>query len=152
MRTVDRDIVSALLFSKDGKILQLLQASDGRAVYPGCWGLIGGGMDEGEDQRTALDREIMEETGIDISRYPAELVHESSGEAEKVLKETGERVFAKMKFHTYKVVVDDREARDVPVTLGDEHTAHKWSTVSELKDLELPPPSIELYKKLGYIH
>lgn len=151
MRTIHREIVSAVLFSKDGKLLQALQTPNGRGVYPGCWGIIGGGVDEGEDRRTALNREFAEESGIDISKYPAELIHEANGEAEKTLKDTGERVLAKMNFHTYKIVINDRNAHEIPVTLDDEHSEYRWSDVAELKDLKLTPPSVELFKKLGYI-
>ncbi len=151
MRTIEREIVSAVLFSKDGKILQALQTPGGRGVYPGCWGIIGGGVDEGEDQRTALNREFMEEAGIDISKYPAELIHEATGEAEKTLKDSGERVLAKMNFHTYKVVMNDKNADEIKVTLDDEHTEYRWSNLPDLKSMKLTPPSVELFKKLGYI-
>ena len=151
MRTIHRDIVSAVLFSKDGKILQALQDPKGRGVYPGCWGIIGGGVDSGETQREALNREMLEESGIDISKYDAALIHESTGEAEKTLKETGERVLAMMNFFTYKVTIDDRNADEISVTLDDEHTEYRWSDLSELKNMKLTPPSVELFKKLGYL-
>jgi 8-oxo-dGTP pyrophosphatase MutT (NUDIX family) len=151
MRTIERDIVSAILVSKDNKLLQARQKEDAHSVYPGCWAIIGGGVDEGEDQRTALNREFLEETGIDISPYPAELVHESEGEAEKTLRKSGERVHVKMKFHTYRVVINDKDANDVPVSLSEEHTEYRWSDVSELKTLKLTPPSLELFKKVGYL-
>ena len=151
MRTIHRDIVAAVLVSRDGKLLQALQDLNGGGVYPGCWGIIGGGIDTGEDHRTALNREFMEETGIDISQYPEELLGEAEGEAEKTLKKTGERVFCKMKFHTYKVIMSDKNADEIKVTLDDEHTEYRWSDVTELKDIKLTPPSIELFKKLGYL-
>lgn len=151
MRTIQREIVSAVLFSKDGKILQALQTPGGRGAYPGCWGILGGGVDDGEDHRTALNREFMEESAIDISLYPAELIHESKGEAEKTLKDTGERVLAKMNFHTYKVVVSDKNADEIEVLLDDEHSEYRWTELAELQELTLTPPSVELFQKLGYI-
>ena len=33
----------------------------------------------------------------------------------------------------------------------DEFTEEKWSTVEQAKELKLPPPTIELFKRLGYI-
>ena len=107
-------------------------------------------MEESEDQRTALNRETLEESGIDISSYTAELIHESEGEAEKTL-DTGERVFCKMKFHTYQVVINDKMADEIKVTLNDEHTEYRWVEPSQLKHLKLTPPSVELFKQLGYI-
>jgi 8-oxo-dGTP pyrophosphatase MutT (NUDIX family) len=151
MRTVEREIVTALLFSKDGKLLQALQDPNGGGVYPGCWGIIGGGVDEGEGHREALDREVMEEAGIDISKYPMEFVSDGTGEAEKTLKETGERVLAKMKFYRYKIIMDDKNADEIPVTLNYEHTEYHWTDPSELKTMKLTPPSIEVFKQLGYL-
>lgn len=151
MRTIQRDVVCALLFSKDGKILQALQTPGGRGVYPGCWAIIGGGVDAGEDNRTALNRELMEESGIDISMYPVELVNEAVGEGEKTLKETGERVKVNMKFYIYKVVIHDKNSNEIQVVLDDEHTEYRWSDLTELKDLKLTPPSVELFTKLGYL-
>lgn len=151
MRTIERDIVSAVLISKDGKILQALQTPDGRGAYPGCWGIIGGGVDEGESFREALDREIKEETGIDISAYDAELITEDSGESSKTLKNTGERVWCKMKFFTYKVVMHNKDAEQIPVILDEEHSEYRWTKIEELKNLKLTPPSERLFSKLGYI-
>ena len=150
MRTITRDIVSVVLFSKDGKLLQALQDPNGGGVYPGCWGIIGGGVEEGEQKIDALNREVTEEAGIDISAYPAELIDESSGSAEKTLKETGERVFCNMRFYTYKVVLHDQTAEEINIVLDEEHTEYRWSLPSELKSLKLTPPSVDLFAKLDY--
>jgi 8-oxo-dGTP pyrophosphatase MutT (NUDIX family) len=149
MRTIERDTVAAVIVSNDGKILQALKGADG--VYPNCWGLFGGGIDEGEDERTALNREVMEEAGVDISPYAARLIRESKGESEKTLKDTGERVFVKMNFKVYEVILHDKDASGVAVTLDHEHTEYRWSRPSEIKDLQLTPPSVELFKELGYL-
>jgi 8-oxo-dGTP pyrophosphatase MutT (NUDIX family) len=151
MRTIQREIVFAVLFSKDGKILQALQTPGGRGVYPGCWGIIGGGVDQGEDHRAALNREFLEETGIDISIYPVEFIDESKGKGEKTLKGTGERVLAEMNFHTYKIVMADKAADEVKVVLDDEHSEYRWTELAELKHLKLTPPSVDLFTKLGYL-
>jgi len=149
MRTIERDIVSAVIIGKNGRLL-LAHKSD-KGVYPGTWGIFGGGIDEGEDKRTALNREVLEESGIDISKYPAILVQEAKGESEKTLKETGERVFVKMNFFTYKVVLYDVDTDSIKVTIDREHIEYKWFEVRELKNIKLPPPSVELFKKLGFI-
>lgn len=151
MRTIERDIVAALLFSKDGKLLQARQAENKHRFYPGHWGIPGGGVEAGEERRTALNREFLEETGLDISKYEAELIDEAQGEGEKTLKDTDERVHCKMKFYTYKVIIDDRNADEIAVQLDDEHTEYCWSDISELKDMKLTPPSVALFKRLGYL-
>jgi 8-oxo-dGTP pyrophosphatase MutT (NUDIX family) len=149
MRTIERDIVSAVILSRDGKII--LAHKNNKGVYPGTWGIFGGGIEKGESQREALNREVLEESGIDISKYSAILVQESKGESEKTLKETGERVFVKMNFFTYKVVMDDMDADSIKVTIDHEHIEYKWFEVPELKSIKLPPPSVDLFKKLGYL-
>ncbi|MFA5954483.1 MAG: NUDIX hydrolase [Patescibacteria group bacterium] len=151
MRTINRDIVSVLLLSKEGKLLIGLQSLNEYNVYPGCWGIIGGGVDNGEDQRTALNREVLEESGVDIQKYHAELIDVAGGEAEKTLRNTNERVLVKMKFHVYRVVMDDKNSNDITVTLNDEHSAYQWLYSSELSQLKLAPPSEALFKKLGYL-
>jgi 8-oxo-dGTP pyrophosphatase MutT (NUDIX family) len=149
MRTIERNIVSAVILSRDGKLI--LAHKNDSGVYPGCWGIFGGGIEKGESQRTALTREVLEESGIDISKYPIVLVQESTGESEKTLKETSERVFVKMKFFTYKVVIHDMDADSIKVIIDHEHIEYKWFEISELKNIKLPPPSIDLFKKLGYL-
>lgn len=149
MRTIERDIVAAVILSRDNKLLLGMHGE--RGAYLGYWVIFGGGIDEGEDGRTALNREILEETGIDISKYPAPLVHESIGESDKILRGTDERVHVKMKFFDYKVVINDKDCGDIKVTISEEHTEYKWAEISELKDLKISPPSVELFKKLGYL-
>ncbi|MCR4328507.1 MAG: NUDIX hydrolase [Patescibacteria group bacterium] len=153
MRTIHRDIVGALIFSRDGKLLQALKNPKGGGVYSmDCWHIPGGGVEEGESREAAVAREVFEETGIDVSHYAIEFVSDTGeGESEKTLKSTGERVLCKMKFYDYKVVIDDKDASQIEVRLCDEFVTYQWSEVSALKNLKLTPPSVELFKKLGYI-
>jgi len=139
------------MYSKDGKILLALANPERKGTYAGSWRIIGGGMENGETDRQTLDREILEETGIDISSYPIEFIHAIKGEAEKTLKETGERVFVNMNFRTYKVFINDKNAEEIKVTLDDEHSEYRWVDPSELKSLHLAPPNIPLFTLLGYL-
>ncbi|PIR83876.1 hypothetical protein COU18_02240 [Candidatus Kaiserbacteria bacterium CG10_big_fil_rev_8_21_14_0_10_51_14] len=151
MRTIHRDIAAAVLISKDGKILLARQKPGGRGVFAGKWVIVGGGIEEGEDPRAALDREFMEEIGVDISPYEAELVEESAGEGEKSLRGTGERVFCKMRFLNYRVVIHDKHAAEVEVTIdNDELSEYRWFEPPELKNITLPDPSVPFFTKLGY--
>lgn len=151
MRTIDREVVCVVLVSKDGKLFQALQTPRGGGVYAGYWAIIGGGVEDGESQRAALNREHFEETGIDISKYDAELVHESQDEREKTLKDSGERVHCKMKFFIYRVIINDHNANEIEVRLDDEHSKFRFVDPSELKDMKIAPTSIDLFKKLGYL-
>ncbi|MEK7613134.1 MAG: NUDIX domain-containing protein [Patescibacteria group bacterium] len=149
MRIVERDIVGAHIYSKDGKLL--LARATAQAVYPGTWKIPGGGVDEGETKEQALVREIAEETAIDASQAHIELVDDDmTGEGEKTLQD-GEKIIAKMKFYTYKVVLD-KNAADMHVVLEPhEFVEYQWVELAELKNLQLSPPSVELFTKLGFI-
>ncbi|HVY72808.1 MAG TPA: NUDIX hydrolase [Candidatus Paceibacterota bacterium] len=151
MRTIERDVVAALIFSKDGKLFQAYR-TNGNSVYSHKWHIPGGGVEEGEDHTTALVREMQEELQLDISNCPIELTDDQGGgESEKVLRDTGERVFAKMKYFVYKVQLD-KNADEVEITLDPyEFETYKWSDLSELKEDEVTPPSATLFKRLGYM-
>ena len=42
-----------------------------RALFPGCWDIVGGHVDEGEDVLAALAREVTEETGWTLTHVRA---------------------------------------------------------------------------------
>lgn len=152
MRTIERDIVSALIFSKDKKLFQGMKNPNDGGVYAGCWHIPGGGVEKGEDNIKALVREVREETGISVPPGRFELVDsQGRGESEKVLKETGERVLYKMKFFVYKVFLE-QNASDVPVSLNDDLSKYQWTDLSNIKKLKLTPPSIDLFERLGYLN
>ncbi len=153
MRTIHREIVSAHIYSNDGKLLMARNTeADAGVVYGDCWKLPGGGIEAGETPLETLVREVQEETGLNITALPVELVADSIvGESEKVLKETGERVLVKMKFFTYKVILPDI-ANEIRITLEpSEFTEYRWFELSELKTIRLAPPSVELFTKLGFL-
>ena len=56
-----------------------------------------------------------------------------------------------MKFFTYKVIIDDVDASSIKVTIDYEHIEYKWFEIPDLRNLKLSPPSIDLFKKLGYL-
>jgi len=152
MRKIKRDIVSALIFSKDGKIFQGMKAPEKRDVYYNCWHLPGGGIENNEEKKTALIREIKEETGIDISNYPIELIDDvGEGRSEKILENTKEKVLCEMKFNIYKIIINDRAADEIKVKLGGDLVKYCWVNPSKLKEIKLTPLSVELFKKLGYL-
>lgn len=153
MRTIEREIVAGHIYSGDGKLFLARNTKvDAGVVYGDCWKIPGGGVESGETKIEALIREVKEEIGIDISSFKFELADDSmKGEAEKVLRDTGEKVIAKMNFFTYKVVLD-KSAKDIPVVLDiDEFDEYEWVEISDLKNFKLSPPSVELFTKLGML-
>lgn len=57
-----RLVVGALIADEHGRVY-VQRRSEERALFPGCWDIVGGHVEPGEDLITALEREVLEETG-----------------------------------------------------------------------------------------
>lgn len=120
-------------------------------VYSDCWHIPGGGLDAGEDLLEGLAREIAEETGIDTSAGHVSLADDTGyGESEKTLKDSGEKVLCKMHFNVYSVHLD-QEAAHVSLAMNDDLVELHWFAMDELSGIQLTPPSVALFTKLGWI-
>jgi 8-oxo-dGTP pyrophosphatase MutT (NUDIX family) len=151
MRAINRDIVSALIFSKDGKLLMGMKDPKSGGVYADCWHIPGGGVDEGEIQEQALRREMLEEVGIDIAKCKVTLADDQGkGETEKTLKDTGEKVICKMKFYVYHVYID-KYTDEIETKPSDDLVKLEWIGLADLNRYKLTPPSVMLFKRLFQI-
>jgi ADP-ribose pyrophosphatase YjhB (NUDIX family) len=56
LREIQRDIVSALIFAKDGKLFQGMKEPRKGGVYSDCWHIPGGGVEEDESKEEALKK------------------------------------------------------------------------------------------------
>ncbi|NYG47918.1 8-oxo-dGTP pyrophosphatase MutT (NUDIX family) [Bradyrhizobium sp. IAR9] len=65
-------VASALIPDSLGRIF-VQKRTMTRRLFPGCWDLVGGHVDEGEDVLAALNREIEEETGWKLRTIIEEL-------------------------------------------------------------------------------
>lgn len=148
MRIINRDIVGGFIFSKDGKFLLGKNRKGG--VYEGSFVVPGGGMDDGETKEEALRREILEETGLDTNRAVVALFSESSGEHEKTLRDTGERVIVKMDFYNYRIDLN-QNADEVEIIAEDDWYEPQWFDVAELNDVNMSEPTRNALIAIGVI-
>lgn len=151
MREITRTIVSAVIFSQDGKVLMGRKEPKAGGVYADCWHLPGGGLDEGEAFEDGVIREVVEEVGITLSpKQLRRLPEAGSGTAEKTLKDTGETVLCHMEFNLFEVRLDHL-ADDIVLSLDDDLVETHWFTRKELKDVEQIPGGKEFFIAQGYM-
>ncbi len=149
MNIIHRDIVSALIISKDGRLLMGMKDPSGGGVYADCWHIPGGGIEEGEDKIQALIREVREEVGINIANSKIELIDDKgSGVSNK--KKDGEEVECHMTFLVYRVDISSN-FDDIEVTLSDDLKQFEWVSLDKLSNYKLTPPSITLFNRLGWL-
>jgi 8-oxo-dGTP pyrophosphatase MutT (NUDIX family) len=147
MRTIQRDIVGAFIFTSDEKLLLGKGGVFADSLY-----VPGGGIEQNESLEEAVIREILEETGIDLKDEKIEkLEGVNQGESEKVLRDTGERVFVKMKFHDYLVILE-KTSSQINLQLDDDFTDAGWHDVSSLGKLKLSPATLSRLQSLGYLN
>jgi 8-oxo-dGTP pyrophosphatase MutT (NUDIX family) len=151
LRKITREIVSAVIFSGDNKILFGKKDPSKGGVYFDCWHIPGGGIDEDEDKTTALIREVKEETGLEIDSSNIELLDDKGkGQSEKVLKDTGEKVLCNMNFNVYKVSIS-KNSNELSLLPTDDLVELKWFDIQEIKKAKLTPPSVELFTRIGFL-
>ena len=151
MRTIKREIVSALIISEDNKLFLGKKDPAKGGVYSDCWHIPGGGIEERENLLEGLQREILEETGIDINSYAVKLIdNEGHGTSEKTLG-NGEKVLCEMNFNVYQVNINNKKSIEIDIKLSDDLVEYKWTSFNDLGSVKLTPPSKELFKKLNLI-
>jgi 8-oxo-dGTP pyrophosphatase MutT (NUDIX family) len=114
----------AVIVDNDNKIL-LLKRSKKAPWMPEKWGLVGGAIDKGENPQQAVEREILEETGLDIEKFIKTFtIQRNPGSAETV--------FAAR-----------YEGDPTDIRLNDENTNYGWYDVDEMEYLDIVPNLIE---------
>jgi 8-oxo-dGTP diphosphatase len=109
---------SAVILGEDARVFIQRRAPD-RTLFPGAWDVVGGHLEDGESYTEALDREVYEETGWQVSHILAEL-----GET----RYTGDDGIARVE-HTFLVRVEGDLNR--PRLAPAEHTEWRWVTELE---------------------
>lgn len=73
--TEPRLVVGALIRDPYDRLF-VQRRSASRRLFPGCWDVVGGSVEEGESLLDALHREIAEETGWRLRRVLGRVAHE----------------------------------------------------------------------------
>ena len=115
MVTVD-GIISRVI-EMTPQILLIKRSGD---PFKDCWALPGGFVDEGEDPKDAIKRELREEIGIDIEKI---FLYKPYGE-----KDRDPRGWC------ISIVYYGSISSDVEVKAGDDAKEYKWFTFEELEE------------------
>jgi len=130
--------VGAVLFNRDGLVLVARRADLPNAEAPaGGWQLPQGGIDEGEDPRQAVLRELAEEIGTDraevIGEHDEWLIYDLPPELVGVAlkgKFRGQR----QRWFALRFIGDDTDIR-LDLDPHPEFDAWRWARLAELPDL-----------------
>lgn len=149
MKTIHRDIVAALIFTADNKLFMGMKDPAGGGVYADCWHIPGGGVEAGETKIAALQRELVEEIGLEVMPDQLQLVEDDAvGESLKLV--AGEQVLCKMRFFVYRINLP-LESTQVSIRLGDDLVKYEWVEISKLGSYKLTPPSVQTFTRLRLI-
>ncbi len=141
-----RDIVCGVIYNQKGLIL-LGKRPSHRGVYRNQWGIVGGGIDEGEDAETALLREIEEEAGLINVAISQKIDFLQELLATKRLPD-GTDQLVQMRTIYYECIASADELHP-----NDEWEELRWMDKATIKGImpDLNDPTKVLFKKIGII-
>jgi len=120
----------AIIFNVDNEILILKRSQYEEQWMPNKFGLVGGGVEEGETPEEAMRREVIEETGLQLDKVLDKGCIQRNPDSKEYLFLT-----------LYTGNNDD-------VKLNEEHTDYVWSNFHSLKHHDCVP-NLEEYVKLA---
>ena len=138
-----RLIVVPVIRSENDSVL-LCKMPEDRGVFPGQWGLPGGGVEPGERIEEALKREILEELGVPL--LSAKPLFFKDGMHEKTFAGEGKRLIY-MVFLLYECRIDTQ----CPINLNSEFCDYAWVSPSSLSTFDLNSATRETFASLGLL-
>jgi nucleoside triphosphatase len=126
-------VVGVLIVSKDGKIFLMSSPK-----FHNRWVIPGGHIERGESMQKTAEREIKEETNLEIGKIEHLIIQEG-------IFDPG--FIRKTHFIFINVLAHAKEGK---VTLNKEGTEWKWLTLKEAEALDVEPYTskvIEMYKE-----
>jgi nucleoside triphosphatase len=137
-----RFIVVGVVVNERGEYL-ICRMPEGRGVFPGEWGLPGGGIEPGETVEEALRREILEEVGLSLRRV--EPLFFADGTYVKTFPGGEERPLY-MVFLLFRCLAEEGEVR-----LNPEFDAAAWVPADQLSRYRLNRATAGTFARLGLI-
>jgi nucleoside triphosphatase len=126
----------------EARAVLICKMPPGRGVFPGQWGLPGGGIEEGESAQAALQRELYEEVGLAVSEI--EPLFFSDGSYTKSFAD-GRQQEIYMVFLLYAC-----QAASSAVRLNDEFEQYAWVRREELAGFDLNVETAKTFRRLGW--
>ncbi|MEM9555231.1 MAG: nucleoside triphosphatase NudI [Acidobacteriota bacterium] len=137
-----RIIVVPVISNSRDEILLCKMPSD-RGVFPGLWGLPGGGIEEGETMLQALDREVWEELGMTVSNVTPISFRDD-------VREKRYPDGRREQLYLIYLLFACRADRDTP-TLNHEFEAFAWARTDQLRSFDLNPATLETMRDMGFL-
>jgi len=113
--------VKILLKNDEGKYLVVCRSAEKYPEVGAKWDIVGGRIDIGAPLFVNLQREVMEETGLEIKGEPKLIT------AQDILKPNATKHVVRLTYFGYA---------DGEVKLSDEHSEFRWLTLDKLKNLQ----------------
>jgi nucleoside triphosphatase len=140
---ISRVIVVPVVRDDDGRVLLCKMPPD-RGVFPGQWGLPGGGVEPGERIHDALVREVDEELAVSV--LWAKPLFFEDGVHEKTLPGKG-RVPISMVFLLFDCRIDPGQS----IQLNEEFCDFSWVEPGRLGEYDLNSATRETFASLGLL-
>ncbi len=137
-----RTIVVGIIRNARGDTLICKKPPD-RGVFPGQWGLPGGGIEPGERMEDALRREMREECGVEIGEI--EPLFFTDGQHPKRYPDGNQQ-------EVYMIfLVFACRAEGDAIRLGEEFSEYAWVKAGALQAFDLNPITADTFKRIGLL-
>lgn len=137
-----RVIVVGIVSNAQGEYL-ICKMPEGRGVFPGKWGLPGGGIEEGESIEVALRRELQEELAIEITNIRP--LFFTDGKHQKSFADGSRR-----EIYMIFLILSCTYARG-DLTLSPEFCEYAWTRPDSLLNYDLNSATVETFHRAGII-